>query len=367
MENKETLQAETAYLVMEDGTVFTGTPLGMRGTVAGELVFNTSMTGYQEILTDPSYSGELVTFTYPLIGNYGTNNVDWESRRVFTQGIVVKDASFSPSSHRSRESLEDFLISHGVVGINQADTRGVTRKLRYLGTQRAIISNDGTPLDNLLQQIQEVPPLSGQDQVKQVSTQSPYILPGGEKRVVVIDYGVKNNTLRKLQEKGCTVIVVPAATSYEEIIRYRPDGVLLSNGPGDPEDVSYTIPAICSLMEARIPIFGICMGHQLLAIALGAKTYKLKFGHRGGNHPVKDLLTGKVYMTSQNHGYAVDAESLPEHAEVTHINLHDNTVEGIRHKTLPFSCVQYHPEAAPGPQDSAYLFENFIRQIVESR
>ena len=354
------------YLVLEDGTVFTGTAIGKTGTVEGELVFNTGMTGYQEILTDPSYSGELITFTYPLIGNYGTNNVDWESKKVFTRGIVVKDACFAPSNFRLKNNLEEFLLENGVVGLNGIDTRGVTRHLRYHGTLRSIISNDGTDLESLLERVKKVSPLSGQDQVKIVSTQNPYILPGGERRIVVMDYGVKNNTLRKLQEKGCTVIVLPAAATFEEIMSYKPDGVLLSNGPGDPEDVCYTIEPIRKLMEKKIPIFGICMGHQLQSIALGAKTYKLKFGHRGGNHPVKDVITGKVYITSQNHGYAVDASTIPEDVEVTHINLHDQTIEGIRHKKYPFSSVQYHPEAAPGPQDSAYLFENFIQQVIEN-
>ena len=353
------------YLVLEDGTYFEGTGIGNTGTVEGELVFNTSMTGYQEILTDPSYSGELINFTYPLIGNYGTNNTDWESKKVFTKGILVKELSENPSNHRMKYTLETFLKENGVTGLTGIDTRGVTRHLRYYGTLKAIISNDGTDLENLLKRVKEVKPLDGQNQVAEVSTKNPYILPGGERRIVVMDYGVKNNTLRRLQENGCTIIVLPATATYEEIIGYKPDGLMLSNGPGDPEGVSYTIPEIQKVLEQKIPVFGICMGHQLLAMALGAKTYKLKFGHRGGNHPVKDLLTGKVYITSQNHGYAVDKNTIPDSVEITHINLHDDTVEGIKHKELPFSSVQYHPESAPGPRDSSYFFEDFIKQVIE--
>jgi len=360
------LKNSRGYLVLEDGTFFEGTGIGVKGTVEGELVFNTSMTGYQEILTDPSYSGELINFTYPLIGNYGTNNTDWESKKVFTKGILIKDMSEKPNNFRMKYTLQEFLEENKVAGLSGIDTRGITRHLRYHGTLKAIISNDGTDISKLLEKVKDVKPLDGNNQVAEVSTKEPYVLPGGERRIVVMDYGVKNNTLRRLQENGCTVIVLPATSTYEEIMSYKPDGILLSNGPGDPEGVAYTIPEICKVMEEKIPIFGICMGHQLLAIAMGAKTYKLKFGHRGGNHPVKDLITGKVYITSQNHGYAVDKNTIPEDVEVTHINLHDNTIEGIRHKKYPFSSVQYHPESAPGPKDSAYFFEDFIKQIIEN-
>ncbi len=352
------------FVVLEDGTVFSGIRLGTSGTVSGEIVFNTSMTGYQEILTDPSYAGELVTFTYPLIGNYGTNNVDWESKKVFTQGIIVKDAAFNPCNHRMKYSLEEFLLENGVVGLTEVDTRGITLHLRDKGTLRAMISNDGTDLEVLQEQVKTVPPLSDQDQVKNVSTQNPYILPGGEKRIVVMDYGVKNNTLRILQESGCTVIVLPANSSIDEIIGYKPDGVLLSNGPGDPKAVSYALEPIRKIMEKRIPMFGICMGHQLMAMAAGANTYKLPFGHRGGNHPVKDIRSGKVFITSQNHGYAVDYKGLPDNFDVTHTNLHDQTIEGISHKEYNCSSVQYHPEASPGPKESRYLFDRFLEQLI---
>lgn len=352
-----------AYLVLADGTVFSGKGLGWIGRTQGEIVFNTSMVGYQEILTDPSYAGEIITFTYPLIGNYGTNTTDSEGRRVFGRGVIVKEACEDPSSWRSNQSFQDFLLEHKLVGIQGIDTRTLTKHLRYHGTMAGIIANDGTELEELKRMAEGIPPLSGQQLVKEVSTPFSYVLPGGAKRVVIMDFGVKNNSIRKLQEQGCTVIVVPADTKAEEILAHKPNGILLSNGPGDPEDVAYAVNTIKKLISQKIPMFGICMGHQLLGLALGGKTYKLKFGHRGGNHPVKDLLTGKVYITSQNHGFAVESESLDKDVEVTHINLNDGTVEGLRHKTLPVASVQYHPEAAPGPQDSAYLFEEFLAKL----
>lgn len=352
-----------AYLVLTDGTVFCGEGLGWTGRAQGEIVFNTSMVGYQEILTDPSYAGEIITFTYPLIGNYGTNNGDWESRNIFARGLIIKECCEGPSNWRSSESLQEFLKEHKLVGIQGIDTRAVTKHLRYHGTMGGIIANDGTDLEELKEMVKTVPPLSGQQLIKEVSTPFTYTLPGGPTRVVVMDFGVKNNSLRKLQQHGCTVIVVPAQASAVEILGYKPDGILLSNGPGDPQDVPYAVETIKELIQHEIPIFGICMGHQLLGLALGGKTYKLKFGHRGGNHPVKDIKTGRVYITSQNHGFAVDPESLSKDVEVTHINLNDNTVEGLRHKSLPISSVQYHPEAAPGPQDSAYLFEEFLHRL----
>lgn len=354
---------DKAYLVLEDGTAFSGRGIGKKGKAQGEIVFNTSMMGYQEILTDPSYAGEIINFTYPLIGNYGTNSTDWESRKVFARGLLVKEAAQYPSSWRGSQSLQDFLEEHNLVGLEGIDTRAVTKHLRYHGTMAGIIANDGTSLEELQALVEKVPPLSGQQLVKEVSTPLPYTLPGGSRRVVVMDFGVKNNSLRKLQNHGCTVIVVPAHTSAGEILSHKPQGVLLSNGPGDPEDVLYAVDTIKELLAEKLPIFGICMGHQLLGLALGGKTYKLKFGHRGGNHPVKDLKTGKVYITSQNHGFAVDSESLDNEVEVTHINLNDNTVEGLRHKSLPVMSVQYHPEAAPGPRDTDYLFAQFLELL----
>jgi len=354
---------DKAYLVLRDGTVFTGKGLGWIGKTQGEVVFNTGMVGYQEILTDPSYAGEIITFTYPLIGNYGTNNTDWESRKVFARGVIIKEACTEPSNWRANQSFQQFLLEHKLVGIQGIDTRTVTKHLRYHGTMSGIIANDGTGIEELKEMVKSVPPLSGQQLVKEVSTPMSYVLPGGAKRVVVMDFGVKNNSIRKLQEQGCTVIVVPADTGADEILAHKPHGILLSNGPGDPQDVPRAVETVRKLLPYKIPMFGICMGHQLLGLALGGKTYKLKFGHRGGNHPVKDLMTGRVYITSQNHGFAVDAKSLGPDVEITHINLNDNTVEGLKHKHLPVAGVQYHPEAAPGPQDSAYLFEEFLARL----
>ncbi|MFZ5943071.1 MAG: glutamine-hydrolyzing carbamoyl-phosphate synthase small subunit [Bacillota bacterium] len=353
-----------AYLVLADGTVFTGKGLGRVGRASGEVVFNTSMAGYQEILTDPSYAGEIITFTYPLIGNYGTNINDWEGRTVFGRGVIVKESCDQPSSWRSQQNFQDFLLEHKMVGIQNVDTRSLTKHLRYHGTMTGVIANDGTDPEELRGMAAQVLPLSGQQLVKKVSTPFSYVLPGGAKRVVIMDFGVKNNSIRKLQEQGCTVIVVPANTTAGEILAHKPSGILLSNGPGDPLDVTYAVETIKNLLPHRIPIFGICMGHQLLGLALGGRTYKLKFGHRGGNHPVKDLQTGRVFITSQNHGFAVEGDSLPKDVEVTHVNLNDGTVEGLRHKGLPVASVQYHPEAAPGPQDSAYLFEEFLEKLA---
>ena len=277
--------------------------------------------------------------------------------------MIVKEACEEPSSWRANQSFQAFLVEHKLVGIQGIDTRTLTKHLRYHGTMAGIVANDGTGIEELKSMTEGIPPLSGQQLVKEVSTPFSYVLPGGAKRVVVMDFGVKNNSIRKLQEQGCTVIVVPSDTKAEEILAHKPNGILLSNGPGDPQDVAFAVETIKRLIPQKIPMFGICMGHQLLGLALGGKTYKLKFGHRGGNHPVKDLQTGRVYITSQNHGFAVDSESLNKDVEVTHINLNDGTVEGLRHKRLPVGSVQYHPEAAPGPQDSAYLFEEFLAKL----
>jgi len=358
---------DKGYLVLEDGTVFSGKGLGTRGKAQGEIVFNTSMMGYQEILTDPSYAGEIITFTYPLIGNYGTNNADWESRNIFARGLLVKEACEYPSNWRAIQGLQDFLEEHKLVGIQGIDTRAITKHLRYHGTMAGIIANDGTSMDELKGLAKTVPPLSGQELVKEVSTPFTYVIPGGDTRVVVMDFGVKNNSLRILKNRGCTVIVVPAHTSASEILSHKPHGILLSNGPGDPQDVPYAVEVIKELIKQNLPIFGICMGHQLLGLALGGETYKLKFGHRGGNHPVKDLRTGRVYITSQNHGFAINPKSLNNEVEITHINLNDNTVEGLRHKDLPVMSVQYHPEATPGPQDTGYLFEEFLDLLMGDR
>lgn len=352
------------YLVLEDGRYFEGLGIGNKATVAGELVFNTSMTGYQEIITDPSYSGELINFTNPLVGNYGTNNTDWESKKVFTKGILVKDISERPNNHRMKYTLEEFLKENKVTGLSNIDTREITRYLRSQGTLKAIISNDGTKLETLLERVKEVKNLPKIDHIEEVTTKDPYILPGGENRVVVMDYGVKNNTLRRLQKNDCTVIVLPAKSKYEEIMSYKPDGLFLSDGPGNPESATYAVAEISKILKEEIPVFGIGMGHQLLARALGAKTYKLKSGHRGPNQPVKDLLTGKVYITSQNHGYGVDRDSIPQDVEVTHINIHDDTVEGIRHKKHPFFSFQFHPDPREGPRESSYFFQDFLKLVT---
>lgn len=354
-----------AYLVLKDGSVFAGQGVGAKGKAQGEVIFNTSMMGYQEVLTDPSYAGEIINFTYPLIGNYGSNKGDWESRKVFARGVLVKELAEEYSNWRAEQSLEQFMVEHNLVGIQGIDTRSITKHLRSHGTMAGIIANDGTSIEELQVLAKEVPSHSGQNLVTEVTTPMTYTLPGGSTRIVVIDYGVKNNTLRALQSQGCTVIVVPALASARDILSHRPNGVLLSNGPGDPKDVPYAPETIQELMANKIPMFGICLGHQLMALALGGETYKLKFGHRGGNHPVKDIRTGKVYITSQNHGYAVKPETLPDQIEITHTNLNDSTVEGIRHRHLPFMSVQYHPEASPGPHDSKGLFDEFLLAAKE--
>lgn len=349
---------------MEDGTYFEGLGIGKVDTVEGELIYNTGLTGYQEILTDPSYLGELINFTNPLIGNYGTNNKDWESKKVFTKGILVKEISENPSNYRMKFTLEEFLKENGITGLTNIDTRSITKYLCTHGTTKALISNDETNLDILFEKAKNIKPIEEDDKIEEVTTKNPYILPGGEKRVVLLDLGVRNDTLRRLQKNDCTVIVLPAKSTYEEVMGYKPDGLFLSDGPGDPVSATYTVSVIRKVMENKFPVFGIGLGHQLLAAALGAKTSKLQFGHRGANHPVKDLLTGKVYITIQNHGYAVDKESIPQDVEITHINIHDGTVEGIRHKEYPFYSMQYHPEPAEGPRESSYFFQDFIKQVI---
>jgi carbamoyl-phosphate synthase small subunit len=370
-----------ALLALEDGAIFRGKPFGAPGETFGEVVFNTNLTGYQEVLTDPSYKGQIVTMTYPLIGNYGINEADLESVRPQIEGFIVKEGSKRASNWRAQYGLEEWLQRHGIVGIQGLDTRALTRHIRTRGAMRGAISTADLDPDSLLARVRVSPGLIGRDLVREVTCDGPYAWRDGEWRwpmgyakdiadsrrrfcVVAYDFGIKRNILRKLVSSGCDVTVVPAKTTAAEALRLNPDGIFLSNGPGDPEGVPYAIEAVRQLIGVK-PIFGICLGHQILGLALGGKTYKLKFGHRGGNQPVMHLPTQKVEVTAQNHGFAVDAESLPAEVEVTHLNLNDRTVEGMRHRELPVFSVQYHPEASPGPHDSWYLFERFRAMLGE--
>ena len=359
-----------AILALEDGTVLEGRSVGADGESFGELVFNTSMTGYQEILTDPSYAGQIVTMTYTQIGNYGTNEEDVESRRPFVEGFVMRECCFNPSNFRSTMSLPDYLTRNNIVAIDGVDTRRITTLLRTKGAQRSVISTVDLDPDSLVQKALDSPPMSGSDYVKAVSVDEPYEWnPGsdGKFRVVAMDYGIKYNILRLLADHGCRVIVMPATASLDEVMAQEPDGVFLSNGPGDPAALPYLYPVIQGLFGVK-PIFGICLGHQLLGHAYGGTTYKLKFGHRGGNQPVMNTVTGKVEISAQNHGFAVDPHSLDmDKVEITHINLNDRSVEGMAHKELPVFSVQYHPEASPGPHDSRYLFPRFIEMMEDPR
>jgi carbamoyl-phosphate synthase small subunit len=371
-----------ALLALEDGTVFWGKPFGALGETFGEVVFNTNLTGYQEVLTDPSYKGQIVAMTYPLIGNYGINDADLESTRPQVEGYIIKEGSRRASNWRAEFGLEEWLQRHGIVGIQGVDTRALTRHIRTRGAMRGAISTATLDPEYLLAKVRASPGLIGRDLVCEVTCDKPYgwragewrwpqgytpelVDPGERFRVVAYDFGMKRNILRKLVSLGCDVMVVPAQTSAAEALKLNPDGIFLSNGPGDPEGVPYAIEAVRQLSDVK-PIFGICLGHQILALAFGGKTYKLKFGHRGGNQPVMYLPRHKVEITAQNHGFAVDADSLSAAIEVTHLNLNDRTVEGMRHRELPIFSVQYHPEASPGPHDSWYLFEWF-RDAMSAR
>lgn len=370
--------ARTAKLALADGTVFTGTAFGAEGEVYGEVVFNTSMTGYQEILTDPSYNGQIVTMTYPLIGNYGINHEDVESGGLAIRGFICRELCHEPSNFRCEESLDAYLKRSGVLGLEGVDTRAIVRRIRKEGAMTGVLSTQDLDDASLVAKAQSSPQLVGQDLVRQVIPEStsewteglhalendpttPRSWSGSsdnEPHVVAIDYGMKWNIPRHLRGLGCRVTVVPGTTSAKEVLEHKPDGVFLSNGPGDPEPLTYAVDTIRGLI-GEVPIFGICLGHQLLGLALGGKTFKLKFGHRGANQPVLNKETGRVEITSQNHGFALDPDSLPEGAEVTHVNLNDGTVEGIRHKEHRLFGVQYHPEASAGPHDSHYLFGTF--------
>jgi carbamoyl-phosphate synthase small subunit len=406
-----------AVLALADGTVFEGTSYGGEGEAVGEVVFNTCMSGYQEILTDPSYKGQIVTMTYPLIGNYGVNPEDVESHRPFVEGFIIKEGSVLPSNWRARKSLEEYLRDYGIVGIQGIDTRALTRHIRDHGAQEGVISTIDDDPNSLTAKAKASPGLIGRDLVKEVCCEAPFTWsrgiwewprgyadaraesrePRAEKgkeqlslfgspvaargsqvyRVVAYDCGIKWNILRQLVSSGCEVTVVPAATTAEIVLDLNPDGIFLSNGPGDPEGVPYLIQAVRNLIGKK-PIFGICLGHQIIGLALGGRTYKLKFGHHGGNQPVKDLTTGKVEITSQNHGFAVDMESFTKDPKgrafgdsrdivLTHVNLNDNTCEGLMHRRLPLFSVQYHPEASPGPHDANYLFKRFVGMMERER
>ena len=370
-----------AILALADGRIFEGLALGAEGEAVGEVVFNTAMTGYQEILTDPSYKGQLVTMTYPLIGNYGVNDEDVESRRPWVEGFIVKEASRVASNWRSRMTLDDYLRYHGIVGIQGVDTRALTRHIRDYGAQQGVISSSDLGPPRLIAKAQASPGLIGRDLVKEVTCAESYRWEEGlwdrargyrpppppRFSVVALDSGIKRNILRQLASLGCRVTVVPATTSAREVLALDPDGIFLANGPGDPEGVSYLIETVRQLIGTK-PVFGICLGHQILGLAFGGRTYKLKFGHHGANHPVKELVTGKVEVTSQNHGFAVDVVSLEAKGlELTHVNLNDGTVEGMRHRELPVFSVQYHPEASPGPHDSHYLFHRFVALMEDGK
>ncbi len=365
-----------AKLALADGTVYTGLAFGATGESCGEVVFNTSMMGYQEVLTDPSYAGQIVVMTYPHIGNYGVNAEDRESARVQVAGFVVRELTRIPSNYRAQADLDTYLKTAGVIGIHGIDTRALVRRIRIRGAMNGVLSTTDLDDASLVAKAQAIPPMEGQDLVRRVTPSAPYewherpgplarhVLPPRppDCHVVAIDYGMKWNILRCLTQVGCRVTVVPATLPADDILALRPDGIFLSNGPGDPAAVGYAIDTIRQLIGKR-PIFGICLGHQLLSLALGARTFKLKFGHRGANHPVRNEVTGKIEITTQNHGFAVDPRTLPSDVDITHINLNDHTLEGIRHKRLPLLSVQYHPEAAAGPHDSSYLFEEFRRLI----
>lgn len=363
---------DKAWLALEDGTVFAGRACGAAGETSGETVFNTAMTGYQEVLTDPSYCGQLVTMTYPQIGNYGITAGDNESSRPRLAGFVVRELCRTPSNHESIESVGEFLKKHGIVGIEQVDTRALTLRLRDKGALRGVISTLDGDHKRLVAKAKAVPSMAGQNLAKVVTCDKIYawehgISPKPDFHVVVMDFGVKHGILRCLAAMGARATVVPSSTTAEAILKMKPDGVLLSNGPGDPEPVTDAIATIQKLLAERVPLFGICLGHQLLGLALGGRTFKLKFGHHGSNHPVKDLETEKIEITTQNHGFCVDLQSLPRDVRTTHVNLNDGTSEGMAHATLPAFSVQYHPEASAGPHDSRYLFERFRALMLARR
>lgn len=362
-------KASQAIFALEDGTWFRGSSVGARGEQFGEIVFNTSMTGYQEILTDPSYCGQIVAMTYPLIGNYGCNEEDVESRRPFVQGFVMRECCKTPSNWRATMGLPEYLKKNNVVGMEGVDTRALTRHIRIKGTMKSVISTEDDSPESLIEKARSSQSIVGRDLVKEVTCDEPYEWTDNDGtetpfRVIAIDTGIKYNILRSITSRGCRVTVVPATTSADDILAMHPDGIFLSNGPGDPE-VDYVIETVRALLGKK-PVFGICLGHQMLGLALSGSRFKLKFGHRGANQPVKNYETGRTEITSQNHGFAIDSESLDTTVITrTHVNLNDQTLEGMRHKDIPAFSVQYHPEASPGPHDSRYLFDDFVTAMKE--
>jgi carbamoyl-phosphate synthase small subunit len=373
-----------ATLALENGTWYEGESAGAPGQTGGEVVFNTAMTGYQEVLTDPSYAGQIVTMTCPEIGNYGVAGEDGESRAPRVAGFIIRDQSPIASNWRADSTLRDYLVRHNIVAISDIDTRALTRVLRSSGVMRGIIATGDVDGRRLIEAAREIPAMEGSDLVRGVTCEAPFdwrpddtqqaaeeFSPPPQRRadrplrIAAYDYGMKWNILRRFTAHGCDVRVFPATTPASELLASNPDGVFLSNGPGDPAVLDYAIDNARELVKSEVPVFGICLGHQILSLAMGAKTYKLKFGHRGANHPVKELESGKVEITSQNHGFAVDPQSLPSDLKVTHLNLYDGTIEGLRHQTKPVFCVQYHPEAAPGPHDADYLFRLFLDEMEQ--
>jgi carbamoyl-phosphate synthase small subunit len=369
-----------AILALENGIWYEGDAAGAPGETGGEVVFNTSMTGYQEVLTDPSYAGQIVTMTCPEIGNYGVSHEDAESREPQVAGFIIRDESPVASNWRANGTLRDYLVRHNIVAISDVDTRALTRVLRSAGVMRGVIATGDVEPRLLVEKAGDLAKMEGSDLVRGVTCEAPFdwtpdlsqseefappVAPrtGRPLRIAAYDFGMKWNILRRFTAHGCDVRVFPATAPASDLLAIAPDGVFLSNGPGDPAALEYAVASARDLVEADVPVFGICLGHQILSLALGGKTYKLKFGHRGANHPVKELETGKVEITSQNHGFAVDPQSLPPGVKVTHVNLYDGTVEGLRHETKPVFCVQYHPEAAPGPHDADYLFRQFVEEM----
>lgn len=375
-----------AVLALENGQYYEGRSVGAAGEAAGEVVFNTSLTGYQEVLTDPSYAGQIVTMTAPQIGNYGVADEDGESAHPQVAGFIVREASSIASNWRADSTLRDYLVAHGVVAIAEIDTRALTRVLRSAGVMRGIIATGTVDVPSLIERARAIPSMEGRDLVRDVTCEAPFVwssaleppvdpglLPDAERaarrplRLAAYDLGMKRNILRRFTEYGFQVTVHPAHADADQVLATKPDGIFFSNGPGDPAVLDYAIRNAKTIIASGVPTFGICLGHQVLALAAGASTYKLKFGHRGANHPVKNLATGHVEITSQNHGFAVDAGSLPPDVEVTHVNLYDGTLEGFRYRDRPVFCVQYHPEAAPGPHDADYLFRRFLDEVEPTR